>query len=366
MERLLIRVDLNITPEHARSHARFHETVDAVRKGLREARQIILLSHYGRPGGKRMKAYSLKPFQSLLAHALRMPVGFLTDPFKPSLKQQMRERVILVENLRFWPGEEENQEGFAEALAELGEAYVLDAFSILHRAHASIVTLPRLLPSRLGWHAEREVRAISRVFHPRKPFITLLGGAKLSTKLPVIQKLLEEDATILLGGAMFFTFHAAIGRRVGTNPVESSFIPVAKRLLRAYGDRLLLPTDGVTRDGRIISLDEDYTEPVWDIGPATRTAWKAYVRGARMIIWNGPLGRVESSLHREGTRELARAFPSKWRAYTLVGGGDTLEALRLVNIPPRRFSHATPAGGAFLHYLAQHTLPGLEALGWKT
>ncbi len=214
-------------------------------------------------------------------------------------------------------------------------------------------------------HAEREARAIRRLFTPRHPYIAILGGVKLSTKLPVLERLVQEADSVLVGGAMFFTLMAALGRPTGGNPVEEAYLPAARRLMKAFGQRIHLPVDGVTEDGRIIPLEDGVHEMIRDIGPATWQAWARLLRPARMVLWNGPLGMVEKEAFREGTRRIARAIPSRWRCYSLVGGGDTLEALRLVHVSPRRYGHVSSAGGALLHYLARHTLPGLEAVGWQ-
>ncbi|BAW00848.1 phosphoglycerate kinase [Thermus thermophilus] len=301
-------------------------------------------------------------------------------PFPPGSEEALREaealrpgEVLLLENVRFEPGEEKNDPELAARYARLGEAFVLDAFGSAHRAHASVVGVARLLPAYAGFLMEKEVKALSRLLQdPERPYAVVLGGAKVSDKIGVIESLLPRIDRLLIGGAMAFTFLKALGGEVGKSLVEEDRLDLAKDLLgraEALGVRVYLPEDVVAAE-RIEAGVETRVFPAraipvpymgLDIGPKTREAFARALEGARTVFWNGPMGVFEVPPFDEGTLAVGRAIASLEGAFTVVGGGDSVAAVNRLGLK-ERFGHVSTGGGASLEFLEKGTLPGLEVL----
>ncbi|MCS7176990.1 MAG: phosphoglycerate kinase [Candidatus Kapabacteria bacterium] len=383
--RALVRVDFNVPLSEDGAivdDTRIREALPTLQE-LRSAGAIpILLSHLGRPKGKPMPHLSLAPVARHLATLLDCTVHFAPDcigePAQRSIADARPGDVVVLENLRFHPGEESNDEAFAAQLVHGTEVYVNDAFGTIHRAHASVVALPRRMRWKgMGLLMEREITALRRLRDTaERPYVAILGGAKVSDKLDVLQALLQRCDVLLLGGGMAFTFLAARGVQIGNSLVEPDLIPTAHQLLQqadALGKQILLPVDVYCapelRNGapvQLALLSEGGIPEGWrgaDIGPQTVALFARQLESARTIFWNGPLGVYEIPAFRAGTLELARAIAEATRrgAFSLVGGGDSVAALRQLGMESA-VSHLSTGGGASLEFLAGRTLPGLEAL----
>ncbi|MEN3027204.1 MAG: phosphoglycerate kinase [Chlorobiota bacterium] len=383
--RVLVRADFNVPLSEDGAivdDTRIREALPTLQE-LRSAGAIpILLSHLGRPKGKPVPHLSLAPVARHLAILLDCTVHFAPDcigePAQRSIADARPGDVVVLENLRFYPGEEGNDEAFAAQLVHGAEVYVNDAFGTIHRAHASVVALPRRMRWKgMGLLMEREIMALRRLRDTAEhPYVAILGGAKVSDKLDVLQALLQRCDVLLLGGGMAFTFLAARGVQIGNSLVEPDLIPTAHQLLQqadALGKQILLPVDVYCapelRDGapaQLVSLSEGGIPEGWkgaDIGPQTVALFARQLESVRTIFWNGPLGVYEIPTFRAGTLELARAIAEATRrgAFSLVGGGDSVAALRQLGME-NAVSHLSTGGGASLEFLAGRTLPGLEAL----
>lgn len=378
--RVLLRSDLNVplTPtgqvaDDGRIRASLATLVELRARGAR----VVVCAHLGRPRGAIEPGLSLAPVADRLASLLGAPVELATDVVGDSAHAVVAElgdgEVACLENLRFEPGEEAGDAGFAAALAELAELYVGDAFGVVHRAHASVSGVPALLPHAAGRLVLAELAALERlVTAPARPYVLLLGGAKVSDKLGVIHHLLERVDRLVIGGGMCFTFLAAQGAQVGDSLVEAGQLPAVVELIaqaRERGVELVLPTDAVVAREVSASADTQVVParaipPGWrglDIGPAAAEAFAAALDGAATAFWNGPMGVAELAPFAAGTRVLAEALAS-CPGYTVVGGGDSAAAVRALGIDEARFSHVSTGGGASLCYLEGRVLPGLVAL----
>ncbi len=346
-------------------------TVGLLREG---GARVVLASHLGRPKGQVRAEFSLRPVAEHLARLIGAPVRFpgvvQGEQAEGAVSALLPGEVLLLENLRFDPGEESNDAGFASALARLADIYVNDAFGAAHRAHASIVGVPqRVRPAVCGLLLERELAYLGALLEePARPFLVLLGGAKVADKLPLVENLLERLDVLLIGGAMAHTFLAAQGLAVGRSYVEADQMPLVRALLERAareGKRLVLPEDHVVteegRDAPTRIVERPGPQDVaQDIGPRTRARFAAEVRQARTVFWNGPLGRFEVGAFAEGTRALALALATAGGT-SIVGGGDTAAAVRQFGVE-ERMTHVSTGGGAALEFLAGRALPGVEAL----
>ena len=375
--RLLLRADLNVPLANGRiaDDSRPRAALPAIRLARKQGAAVVVTSHLGRPRGAFEAALSLRPVAERLQELLGSPVRFepevvgRADGPVPALAPG---EVLLLENLRFHPGETRNAPEFAAALAAYGDEYVNDAFGAAHRAHASVDACARRFPrAAAGPLLKAELEALGLALgNPPRPFVAILGGAKVSDKLPVIRSLLRRADRVLIGGAMAYTFAAARGLPTGRSLVEHDHIAHAGKLLHDHGNRLVLPTDHLTAPSP--SADPVRTGPIgeiaadWmglDIGPASRTAFAAHVREAATIVWNGPMGLFEDPRFAEGTTAVARAVAEATGrgATSIVGGGDSLAAVRRSGLSGR-ISHLSTGGGASLALLAGKPLPGVEAL----
>ena len=379
-KRVLVRVDYNVPLEggEVADDTRIRASLPTIEHLLHQNATVVLMSHLGRPKGED-PAYRLRPVAFRLEELLRQPVTYV--PFPPGsdrtyqVVQGLGPGVVaLLENVRFEPGETKNDPELARRYARLGEAFVLDAFGSAHREHASVVGVARLLPSYAGRLMEREVRALARLLSGyRRPYRVVLGGAKVSDKIGVIRSLLEHADGILVGGAMAFTFLKAEGGEVGDSLVEDDKLGLAREVLaraRELGKPLLLPTDVVAaeaiREGAVPRVVPASAVPAGlkglDIGPETQRRFAEALAGSKTVFWNGPMGVFEVPPFDQGTLAVARAVAGLADAYTVVGGGDSVAAVRRLGLE-EAFSHVSTGGGASLEFLEKGTLPGIEALG---
>src|SRR5438874_6580735 len=381
-KRVLVRLDLNVPMKNGEvtDATRIDRQAPTVRELAEKGARVIVLSHFERPGGKVVPGMSLKPVAPALARAIGRPVAFVPDCIGPVAEAAVAKLrngdVLLLENTRFHPGEEKNEPAFARALASLGDLYVNDAFSAAHRAHASTEGVAHLLPSIAGRSMQAELSHLERaVEKPERPLMAVAGGAKISSKIALLENLTSRVDVLVIGGAMANTFLAAQGLRIGRSLSENNQIDVAKRCIAAAQSRsvnLLLPTDVVVAHqlkanarSRIVSAAEvDDDEMILDVGPRTIQAFVRQLDRVKTVLWNGPLGAFEVPPFDRGTNAAAQDVAERTKAGKLLsvaGGGDTVAALAHAGVEGD-FTYVSTAGGAFLEWLEGKTLPGVEAL----
>jgi phosphoglycerate kinase len=380
---VLVRLDLNVPMQDGRvTDATRIERVAGTLKELLAARaRVVALSHFGRPKGQRQPAMSLAPLAAPLGEALGgTAVGFAEDcigaPAEAAVQALQPGQIVLLENLRFHAGEEQNDPAFADQLAALGELYVNDAFSCSHRAHASITGLAERLPAAAGRLMQAELEALGRALEqPERPVVAVVGGAKISTKLALLGNLIEKVDVLILGGGMANTFLAAEGTPVGKSLCEHDMADTARGILakaKARGCQILLPIDGriakeftAGAESAVVPIELVPADAmILDIGPASVQHCTRRLSESRTLVWNGPLGAFEIPPFDEGTIAVARAAAALTQAGTLMsvaGGGDTVAALSQAGVLAK-FSYVSTAGGAFLEWLEGKDLPGVAAL----
>ncbi|MGQ9753250.1 MAG: phosphoglycerate kinase [Thermaceae bacterium] len=377
-KRILVRVDFNVPLKdgQVQDETRILESLPTLRHLLSGGASLVLLSHLGRPKGVDPK-YSLAPVAEALGRHLPK-VRFVPHP--PGSDEALKAveglspgEVALLENVRFEPGEEKNDPELAKRYARLGEAFVLDAFGSAHRAHASVVGVARLLPSYAGFLMEKEVQALSKLLKdPERPYAVVIGGAKVSDKIGVLESLLPKVDRLLIGGAMAFTFLKALGGEVGKSLVEEDRLELARDLLKraeSLGVEVRLPVDVVAAErieagvGTQVFPADAIPSPYMglDIGPKTREEFRKALQGVKTAFWNGPMGVFEVPPFDEGTLEVGRALSELSHAFTVVGGGDSVAAVNRLGLKDR-FSHVSTGGGASLEFLEKGSLPGVEVL----
>lgn len=375
-----VRVDFNVPTDATGAigdDSRIVGALPTVRHLQERGARVVLLSHFKRPQGKRDPSMSLEPVARALGERLGQAIEFAADcvgeAVDEGLRRVMPGGVILLENVRFHPGETANDPEFARELARPADLFVNDAFGVSHRAHASVVGITSYLPAYPGLLLEKELGALTRVLKdPKRPLVAIIGGAKISTKIGVLENLLAIVDTLILGGGMASTFLAAGGLKMGKSLVEEGHLDAARAIMaRAAqrGVRLVLPADGVMAPKLAPGVASE-VHPVadvpegWlmlDIGPASVAAFGEFIRGAGTIVWNGPMGAYEVPPFGEGTRRLAR-MAAEAKAFSVIGGGDLVAAVKETGIEAM-IDHVSTGGGATLEFLEGKTLPGIAALG---
>lgn len=377
--RVLIRVDFNVPLEGGRvaDDTRIRESLPTIRYARDQESKVILCSHLGRPKGKPSPALSLGPVARHLSTLLDAPVAMAEDCIgegvRVSVARLQPREVLLLENLRFHPEEEQNGDDFARALGELCDVYVNDAFGAAHRAHASTAGITRFVPvAASGFLLKKEVEHLGKILTaPEHPFVAVLGGAKVSDKIGVVKNLIGKVDTFLLGGAMVYTFLRAAGHSVGKSRVEEDKLELAKETMQATRDakvRFLLASDHViTKQIEPDALSRVVDGPAipdgWmgvDIGPKTQEAFASAIRGARTILWNGPMGVFETPPFQAGTWAIAAAIAASGGT-SVIGGGDTVAAVTQAGVADK-MTHISTGGGASLEFLEGRDLPGISAL----
>jgi len=374
---VFLRVDFNVPIDQGKiteTH-RIESALPTIRLILERARKVVIASHLGRPDGKVVAKFSLAPVRDYLARSLGQPVIMAPDCIGADVERLARDpgdRILLLENLRFHKEEEKNDPAFSQSLAALADVYVDDAFGAAHRAHASIAGMAALFKEKAaGLLLQKELDYLSRVLSkPEFPFVTILGGAKVSDKIGVIRNLLPKVNTLLIGGGMAYTFLKAKGVDIGRSLIESDKIALAEALMKEAAERgvsLLLPVDHVTGDA-------DKRNPVvgttqippdrmgLDIGPKTVAQFSDEIRKAKMVLWNGPVGLFEVEPYSHGSRALALALVENHsQLVSIIAGGDTVAAVTAAGVADK-ITHLSTGGGATLEFLEGRELPGIKAL----
>lgn len=353
--RVLLRVDANVPikkglAQDGGKFGRIAQSLPEIERLRKRGAIVILAAHLGDPQGKVVKSLSLAPLAKAYKKYLPCDIPLAKDMEVPELSPG---DVCLLENMRFHPGEEANDDAFAWRLSKLADVYVNNAFGVCHRRHASVHAITRHLPSFAGELVLREVEALSR--KPVAPFVLVMGGAKIATKIGVLKRLGGKADDILLGGGLGVTFLAAAGATLPTYPkalLQKEELFLAKKLLRLYGKKMVLPRDLVANPA---------TQEILDIGPETAQHFSEHVRTAKTVIWNGPLGIIEKVQGQKGTVVVAKVMSGKKAAHTVVGGGETVEFLETRRLL-KGFSHVSTGGGAMLSFLGGEALPALQAL----
>lgn len=378
-KRILVRMDGNVPIQKGRAvdgpHGRIARAAVDLDWMIQRGARVVVMTHLGRPDGRRKSAYSVKPVAKRLASLLGTKVPVSSAIVGPRAKRMVNAlkngQLLMLENLRFDPREEQNDQAFAAELSALGDLYVNDAFSVSHRAHASLSAIASLLPSYAGHLLNNEVSVLSSLEKKtRRPMVLLMGGVKIETKLPVIEHLARQTDHVLLGGALSTTFLAAHGLEVGRSVFDREGMAMVKAMPKLLAAKVMLPVDVVVasslrRDAktRIAQVGEvGVRDRIVDIGPKTRAQYETIIAQAKTIVWNGPFGYCEVGAFCEGTSSLARAVAKRTgAATTIVGGGDTgpvLEKLKLAD----QFTLLSTGGGALLDFLSGAPMPGLEPL----
>ncbi len=376
--RVFLRADLNVPigPDgEVRDSARIDAMLPTLGCLLSRGCAVVVASHLGRPKGRPAPEFSLAPVARVLAERLGRPVPLLPAVTGPVVREAVGAlgpgELVLLENLRFDAREEKDDPAFAAELAQGLDLLVDDAFGAVHRAHASVHALAAVLPSVAGLLVEREVAALGRLLTAKRPFVVVLGGAKVADKLAMLDALARRADRLIVGGGMANTFLLAGGARLGRSLVEPERLDDARRLMERLGDRLVLPTDLLVGQGpddaapRVVAADAvGEGDMALDIGPESRRRFVQTLQGAHTVFWNGPMGMFERAAYRAGTDAVAQAVASLEGAFTVVGGGDSVAALNQAGLADR-VGHVSTGGGASLEFVEGRELPGLSALGYR-
>jgi phosphoglycerate kinase len=374
-KRVLMRVDFNVPMQDGKvtDDKRIKASLPTIQYVLAQGASLILMSHLGRPKGGPDPVFSLKPASEVLAGLLGKPVQMAPDCVGPDVEKMAKAlkpgEVLMLENTRFHAGEEKNDLDLAKQMAVLGEVYVNDAFGSAHRAHSSTEGVARFLPAVSGFLMEQELEYLGRATsNPEHPYIAILGGAKISDKIAVVENLLAICDKLIIGGGMANTFLAAKGFNMQDSLVEAGSIDTAKSILKKSGNKLLLPVDAVIADkfeaeanNKVVDVDKVPAGwRIMDIGPKSIEAFKAALKGAKLIVWNGPMGVFEMPKFAEGTFAIAKLLADSG-ATTVIGGGDSASAVKKAGVA-KQMTHVSTGGGASLEFLEGKELPGVAAL----
>jgi|YelNatPaOPRAMG01_1025707.scaffolds.fasta_scaffold00025_40 phosphoglycerate kinase len=377
-KRILVRVDFNVPIKNGNisDDRRIREALPTIQYLLEKQGKVILMSHLGRPKGIQ-DDLRLDPIAKRLSELLGRPVKKLNDCIGEEVEKEVNNmkpgEVILLENVRFHKEEEENNPEFAKKLASLGDIYVNDAFGTVHRAHASTAGVAQYLPAVAGLLIKKEIEIMGKALEsPERPFLCILGGAKVSDKIGVIRNLLEKVDVLIIGGGMMFTFLKAMGYEVGKSKLEEDKVDLAKEFMeisKKRGVKLLLPDDAVVvkeisenADTKIKDVDKFEVDDIGvDIGPKSIEKFKVEIEKAKTIIWNGPMGIFEIDKFAKGTEEIAKAIAENKNCVSIIGGGDTVSAVSKFGLEDK-FTHISTGGGASLEFLEGKVLPGIAVL----
>ena len=379
-KRVLIRVDFNVPLEKGTTRitddTRIRESLPTIRYSLEQGASVVLMSHLGRPDGQRVASLSLKPVADRLSELLQQPIVFLDECVGQTVESRVKAlrpgEVALLENLRFHAEEEQNSPAFVAQLARLGNVYVNDAFGTAHRAHASTEGVAHHLPAVAGFLMEKEIKYLDEALsQPARPYVAILGGAKVSDKIGVVQRLLEKVDRLLIGGGMSYTFLKSQGYAIGTSRLEADKVEFAKQLLASAAQRnvkMLLPVDhiittGLKPESQVKTVPVGHIPDDWegvDIGPETIKTFTAALADAKTVVWNGPVGVFEDPRFAVGSRRIAEAL-ANLKATTIIGGGDSAACVQQFKLADR-MSHISTGGGASLEFLEGKALPGIAIL----
>lgn len=382
-KRVLVRVDFNVPQDETgriTDDRRIRAALPTIQYLIHHGAKTILVSHLGRPKGKPedREKFTLKPVAERLSELLGKPVPLAPDCIGPEVQKMVQALgegdVLLLENVRFHPQEEKNDPEFAKQLADLVQVYVNDAFGTAHRAHASTEGVTNYLPGVAGYLMQKEIEYLGGALaNPKRPFIAVLGGAKVKDKIPVIENLVDKVDRLIIGGGMAYTFLKAQGKEIGQSLLDAESIDFCREMLAKAGDKILLPVDVVVADGnpfekgadavqtQVVSVDAIPAD--WqgvDIGPETQKRFAEAVKGAGTVVWNGPMGIFEFDRFAVGTRAMAQALADSG-AVTIVGGGDSAAAVEQLGFA-EKMTHISTGGGASLEFLEGRVLPGVAAL----
>ncbi len=384
-KRVVMRVDFNVPMENGviTDDNRITEALPSINYVLSNGGTLILLSHFGRPKTAADIEYSLKPVADYLATKVSSKVHFASDCVgdvaQAAIAAANPGEIVVMENVRFYPEETKNNPEFSKKLAALGDVFVNDAFGSSHRAHSSVAGITEFLqPAAAGFLLEKEIRYLSDSIHnPKRPFVAILGGAKVSDKIPVIENLIDKVDTIIVGGGMTYTFYKALGRPIGKSLLEADKVELAQEIIdkaKARGVNFLLPVDSTvsqefSNDSPFKTVDADGIEDGWmalDIGPKTVDLYGKAIRASGTVVWNGPMGVFEMSNYANGTFSVAQALAdaTKTGAITIIGGGDSAAAIKKAGLDAE-VTHVSTGGGASLEYLEGKNLPGIDCLTEK-
>ncbi len=383
-KRVLMRVDFNVPIDDGKitDDTRIQAALPSIKYILEKGASLILMSHLGRPKGKRDESFSLAPIAEHLGTLISAPVKMAPDTVGEKVREMAESlqagEILLLENTRFYPEEEgkkcteEEQEKFAQELASYGDIYVNDAFGTAHRSHASTAVVAKFMPVKVaGFLMEKELKYLGRALeNPEHPFIAIIGGAKISGKLEVLHSLMQRVDTILIGGGMAYTFLKAQGHEIGNSLVEDDLLETAKETLKQAeksNTKFLLPQDNVIADEfdasastNIVGQDIPADWMALDIGPNTIQQYRQEIAGAKMIVWNGPMGCFEMEPFAKGTMEICQAVAESG-ATSIIGGGDSVSAVNKSGLASK-MTHISTGGGASLEFLEGKMLPGIAAL----